>query len=145
MLTAEQIAALRDLSGQLMDPVTEFLIKDIARRVSEAGQLTGTAAYQTWQLQKLGVSQRQLKKELRKLLKVSHRQLRQLLTQAAETGYDFDIKRFPQVQSFSFEENTGLQQILDTTVKLAQDDLTNITQTIGFVTPTGKAMGLTEA
>lgn len=145
MLTAEQIAALRDLSGQLMDPVTEFLIKDIARRVSEAGQLTGTAAYQTWQLQKLGVSQRQLKKKLRKLLKVSHRQLRQLLTQAAETGYDFDIKRFPQVQSFSFEENTGLQQILDTTVKLAQDDLTNITQTIGFVTPTGKAMGLTEA
>lgn len=145
MLTPEQIAALRDISGQLMDPVTEFLIRDIARRVSEAGQLTGTAAYQTWRLQKLGVSQRQLKKELRRLLKVSHRQLRQLLTQAAETGYDFDIRRFPQVQSFSFEENTSLQQILDASVKLAQDDLTNITQTIGFVTPTGKAVGLTEA
>lgn len=145
MLTAEQIAALRDISGQLMDPVTEFLIRDIAQRVSEAGQLTGTAAYQTWQLQKLGVSQRQLKKELRKLLKVSHRQLRQLLTQAAEIGYDYDIRRFPQVQSFTFEENTSIQQILNAAVKLAQDDLTNITQTIGFVTPTGKAVGLTDA
>ena len=145
MLTAEQIAALRDISGQLMDPITEFLIRDISRRVSEAGQLTSTAAYQTWKLQKLGVSQRQLKKELRKLLKVSHRQLRQLLTQAAETGYDFDIRRFPQVQAFSFEENTSIQQILDAAVKLAQDDLTNITQTIGFVTPTGKAVGLTDA
>ena len=145
MLTAEQIAALRDISGQLLDPVTEFLIRDIARRVSEAGQLTSTAAYQTWQLQKLGVSQRQLKKELRKRLKVSHRQLRQLLTQAAETGYNFDISRFPTLDAIPFEDNTSIQQILDAAVKLAQDDLTNITQTIGFVTPTGKAVGLTDA
>ena len=145
MLTAEQIAALRDLSGQLMDPVTEFLIRDIAQRVSEAGQLTGTAAYQTWQLQKLGVSQKQLKKELQKQLKVSQKRVEQLLTQAAAAGYDFDISRFPTVDAIPFEENTSLQQILDAAVKLAQDDLTNIAQTIGFVTPTGKAVGLTDA
>lgn len=145
MLTAEQIAALRDLSGQLMDPVTEFLIRDIAQRVSEAGQLTGTAAYQTWQLQKLGVSQKQLKKELQKQLKVSQKRVEQLLAQAAAAGYDFDISRFPTVDAIPFEENTSLQQILDAAVKLAQDDLTNITQTIGFVTPTGKAVGLTDA
>lgn len=145
MLTAEQIAALRDLSGQLMDPVTDFLIRDIAQRVSEAGQLTGTAAYQTWQLQKLGVSQKQLKKELQKQLKVSQKRVEQLLTQAAAAGYDFDISRFPAVDAIPFEENTSIQQILDSAVKLAQDDLTNITQTIGFVTPTGKAVGLTDA
>lgn len=145
MLTPDQITALRDVSGQIVDPVVEFLIEDIARRVSEAGQLTSTAAYQIWQAQKLGLSQRQLKKELRKRLKVSHRQLRQLLTQAAETGYDFDIKRFPQVQAVPFEENTTLQQILDATVKLAKDDLSNVTQTIGFVAPNGRCMELTEA
>lgn len=145
MLTSDQITALRDISGQIIDPVVEFLIEDIARRVSEAGQLTSTAAYQVWQAQKLGLSQRQLKKELRKRLKVSHRELRQLLTQAAQAGYNFDISRFPQVQAFSFEENTMLQQILDATVKLAQEDLTNVTQTIGFVAPNGKCMELTEA
>ena len=145
MLTPDQITALRDMSGQIVEPVVDFLIEDIARRISEAGQLTGTAAYQVWQAQKLGLSQRQLKKELRKRLKVSHRQLRQLLTQAAEAGYDFDIKRFPQVQAVSFTENTTLQQILDATVKLAQNDLTNVTQTIGFITPDGKCEELTEA
>ncbi len=145
MLTPDRIAALRDMAGQIVDPVVEFLIEDIAKRVSEAGQLTGTAAYQVWQAQKLGLSQRQLKKELRKRLKVSHRQLRQLLTQAAETGYDFDIRRFPQVQAVPFSENTGLQQILDATVKLAQEDLTNVTQTIGFIAPNGKCMELTQA
>ena len=145
MLTSEQIGVLRDLSGQILDPVVEFLIEDIARRVSEAGQLTGTAAYQTWKLQKLGVSQRQLKKELRKRLKVSHQELRRLLTQAAEVGYDFDIKRFPQIQAVPFAENTSLQQILATTVKLAWDELDNVTQTMGFITPDGRCMELTRA
>ena len=83
MLTADQIEALGDKAQQLISPVTDFLIEEIARRISEAGQLTSTAAYQTWRLQQLGVSQRQLKKELRKRLKVSHRELRKLLEQSA--------------------------------------------------------------
>ena len=145
MLTPDQITALRDMSGQVVDPIVEFLIEDIARRVSEAGQLTGTASYQVWQAQKMGLSQKELKKELQKRLKVSQAQVEQLLTQAAETGYDFDISRFPTVDALPFAENTGLQQILDATVKLAQDDLTNVTQTIGFITPDGKCEGLTKA
>ena len=145
MLTPDQITALRDMSGQIIDPITEFLIEDIARRVSEAGQLTGTAAYQVWQAQKLGLSQKELKKELQKRLKVSQAQVEQLLTQAAETGYNFDVSRFPTVDALPFAENTGLQQILDATVKLAQDDLTNVTQTIGFITPDGKCEELTKA
>ena len=145
MLTPEQISVLRDMSGQLTDPIVEYLIADIADRISEAGQLTSTASYEVWKVQKLGVSQRQLKKELRKRLKVSHRQLRQLLTQAAETGYNFDIKRFPRVQAFDFSENDSLQQILDTAIKQAQDDFTNLTQTMGFVGPDGVALELTDA
>ena len=65
MLTSDQIEVLRELSGQVVDPVVDFLVKDIARRVSEAGQLTSTAAYQVWRAQDLGVSQKKLKKELK--------------------------------------------------------------------------------
>lgn len=145
MLTPDQIDVLRDLSGQVVDPIVEFLIEDIARRVSEAGQLTGTASYQVWRLQQLGVSQKQIKKEIQRRLKVSEKEVERLLTQAAEVGYDFDISRFPNLDALPFSENTSLQQILDATVKLAQDDLTNITQTIGFVTPDGQCLELTKA
>lgn len=145
MLTPAQIVALRDMSGQIVAPIVDFLIEDIARRVSEAGQLTGTAAYQVWQAQKLGLSQRQLKKELQKRLKASQAQVEQLLIQAAETGYDFDIRRFPTLDALPFAENTSLQQILDATIKLAQNDLSNVTQTIGFITPDGQCMELTKA
>lgn len=145
MLTPDQITALRDISGQLMDPVVEFLIEDIARRVSEAGQLTGTAAYETWRAQNLGMSQERLKKEIQKRLEISQEQVEQLMTQAAEAGYDFDISRFPTVDAIPFEENTSLQQALNAAVQLAQKDLTNITQTMGFVTAAGKVEDLTKA
>lgn len=145
MLTPDQIEALRLQSEDIIDPVVQFLIGDIAQRISEAGHLTSTAAYQVWRLQHLGVSQRQLKKELRKLLKVSHRELRKLLTQTAEVGYNYDIQRFPYVQAVPFERNEDMQRIVEAAVKLAEEDLGSLTQTLGFVAPNGKAMALTDA
>lgn len=145
MLTAYQIDALRNKSEQLLDPVIEYLIEDIAKRISQARQLTGTASYQIWRAQNLGISQRKLKKEIQKRLKISMKEVEKLLTQAAETGYNFDISRFPTSHAIPFAANSSLQQILDATVKQAMEDLTNITQTIGFVGPDGKFRGLTQA
>lgn len=145
MLTAAQIDALRRRSEQLVDPIVDFLIEDIAKRVSEAGQLTGTAAYEVWRVQQLGMSQRELKKEIAKRLKVSQSDVEKLLTQAAETGYNFDISRFPTSQAVPLSANSSLQQILDATVRQAQEDLLNITQTIGFVGPDGNVHELTQA
>ena len=145
MLTASQISALRDRSEQLLDPITDFLIQDIAERVKEAGQFTGTASYNTWKLQQLGVSQKQLKKEIAKRLKISQKQAEQLLTQAAETGYNFDMSRFPTSHAIPLSANSGVQQILDATIKQAKEDLSNITQTMGFAGPDGKFYSLTEA
>lgn len=145
VLTPEQIAALRDAAGQITDPINDFLLDDIARRIAGAGQLTGTAQYQIFRAQNLGVSQRELKKRLRKLLKVSHRELRQLLTQSAQAGYDYDLKNLPYVQAVPFERNPVLQQIVAAAVKLAQDDLSNIVQTLGMVDPYGHALPLQKA
>ena len=145
MLTADQIDVLGEKARQLISPVTEFLIEDIAKRIAEAGQLTGTAADQAWRLQQLGVSQRQLKKELRKRLKVSHRELRKLMNQAGEAGYDYDIRKHPYVQAVPFRENQALQQIVSAAAELADENLSNITQTMGFVGSDGKARELTKA
>lgn len=145
MLTPEQIAAYRDRAGKITDPINDFLLEDIARRISEAGQLTSTASYQVWRAQQLGLSQREIKKRLEKLLKVSAKDIEQLLTQSAEVGYDFDIKNLPHTQAVPFEENETLQQIVEAAVKLAQDDFTNLTQTLGMVDPYGNALPLQDA
>ncbi len=145
MLTASQIDALRGQSEQLLDPVIDFLIEDIAKRVAEAGQFTATASYDAWRLQQMGVSQKKLKKEIAKRLKVSQKEAEKLLTQAAETGYNFDMSRFPTSHAIPFSANSSLQQILDSTVSLAGEDLRNITQTMGFVGPDGQCRELTDA
>ena len=144
MLTPQQITALRDRAGQVMDPIVEYLISDIAERVSEAGQLTSTAAYQAWTAQKFGVSQKELKKELKKRLNLTAKEISQIFEQAAFTGYANDLKRLG-ADGVLFEENTSLQQILDASVKLADEDFENITQTLGFIGPDGRFSELTDA
>lgn len=145
MLTADQIDALRDAAGQIAEPISAFLLQDIARRVSEAGQLTSTAAYQVWRAQQLGMSQREIKEKLKKLLNVSNSDIEQLLTQSAEVGYNFDLKNLPTAAAIPFEENAVLQQTVSAAVKLAQDDFTNMTQTLGMVDPYGNIQPLRSA
>ena len=145
MLTHDQIKAYQTAAEEIARPMAEYLIKDIARRVSEAGQLTSTATYEIWRAQQLGVSQKEIKKQLQKILKVSRKDLQKLLSQSAEVGYDFDIKNLPYARSVSFAENVVLQQIVDAAIKTAGDELENITQTLGMVGPDGKAYPLQQA
>lgn len=145
MLTPEQIAALRDRAGRIADPINDVLIREIARRISEAGQLTSTAAYQVWRAQNLGLSRREIKKRLEKELRQSSAEIEKLLTQAAEVGYNFDLSNLPTASAIPFAENESLQQMVAAAVKLAQEDFTNLTQTLGMVDPYGKALPLRDA
>lgn len=145
MLSADEIEVLGEKAQRIISPVVNFLIQEIARRVSEAGQLTSTAAYQVWRAQQLGVSQQELKKELAKRLRVSLEELEQLLTQSAEVGYNFDLKNLPHTAAVAFSENRVVQQIVSTAVQMAQEDLSNMVQTIGFVGPDKKPRPLTQA
>lgn len=143
MLTPDQIAGLQIAFQRLTDPVTEFLIKDIAHRVKQAGQFTSTAAYQTWRLQMLGKSLPEIEKELANLLDVAADEAATLLEQAAEFGYIDDIDRLG--GAVKFADNAAMQQIMDAAVKLARSDLSNITQTIGFINHDGVSRTLTAA
>ena len=145
MLPPESIDALRILAMQITDPMTDFLLRDIARRVAEAGQITSTAGYQIWKIQELGKSQKEVKKKLAELLNVSLDEIDEIFEQAAEEGYKFDLSKLPTVEGVPFEENESLQQIVKAAVTLAQDDFTNITQTIGMISPYGQRLPLYDA
>ena len=145
MLPPESIDALRILAMQITDPMTDFLLRDIARRVAEAGQITSTAGYQIWKIQGLGKSQKEVKKKLAELLNASLNEIDEIFEQAAEEGYKFDLSKLPTVEGIPFEENESLIQIVRAAVTLAQDDFTNITQTIGMISPYGQRLPLYDA
>lgn len=137
MLRAEEIEALWDAATDLLRPVIEYLLRDIAERIAKAGQLTATAQYETWKLQQLGVSQRDLRTYLKKALKVSTAKLKQLLTQSAEAGYNYDLSSLPTVRAIPFDENEAVQQIVRAAIAQTQGTLENLTQTLGMVDPYG--------
>ena len=145
MLTPDQIDALGEAARKITDPITGYLLQDIARRVAEAGQLTSTAQYEVWRLQNLGLSQKEIEKKLRQLLRASKGEIGRILYQSAQSGYDLDVRRFPTVEAIPFEENLVLQQIVSAAVELAQEDFSNLTQTLGMVDPFGSALPLQKA
>ena len=142
MLTPDQIAALGDAARKVTDPITEYLLQDIARRVAEAGQLTSAAQYQVWRLQNLGLSQKEIEKKLRQLLQLSRQEVRRIVYQSAQSGYDLDVRRFPTAAAIPFAENLVLQQIVAAAVEQAEADFTNLTQTLSMVDPSGNALPL---
>ena len=145
MLTPEQINALRDAAGAIADPINAYIIQDVARRIAQAGQLTSTAAYQIWRAQQLGMSQAEIKVALQKLLRKSRTEINRLLQQSAEVGYRFDLSRLPHTRAVPFAENEAVQRIVSAAVELADEEFTNMTQTLGMVDPYGHARPLQEA
>ncbi len=139
MLTADQIDALRKDAQKITDPVAAYLLRDIARRIAEAGDMTSTAAYQVWRAQQLG--KREIEKELRRRLGLSHREIQRIMYRSARSGYDLAVRRFPT----AVPQNAALRQMVSAAVELAQEDFSNIVQTIGFVNPYGRAEPLTSA
>ena len=146
MLTPEQIEGFRLAAGRLIDPVNTYLLKDIARRIQEAGKLTSTAAYEAWQAEWLGKGRKELERELSQLLGVTRREARKLLRSAARYGYDTTLSRHPG-HLVPFDTNQAIQQIVSAAVTLAGDELKNITQTkaILMVDPYGRYQALPKA
>jgi hypothetical protein len=147
MLTALQIAALRDAAGRIADPINEYLLKDIARRICQAGQPTSTAAFEIWRAQNLGISQAEIRKALAGLTGRSLWQAENLLRQSAQVGYNYDLSNLPTAEAIPFEQNDAVQQIVSAAVEQARADFTDLTQTtaIGFTDPHGQTLMLSDA
>ena len=143
MLTPEQVQGLQVAFDKLSEPLVNTLISDIARRVSEAGQLTSTAAYEIWRAQNLGKSREFVEKAVADWLGKSVPEVQELFKQAAEVGYNFDVSRLP-VEAIPFAENESIQQIVQSAVNLADEELKNITQTLGVVQKNGVFSSLTD-
>lgn len=146
MLTPEQIDGLREAASRLTDPINEYIIRDVARRAAKAGRMTSTAAYQLWRAQEVGAAMEELEAYLQEYLGLTEREVQRLYRQAAQYGYDLDVKRLGAAAP-AFEDNLALQQIVSASVELAGPELRNIirTKALGFICPDGQIMALENA
>ena len=119
MLTPEQIEELRQLTDKTIRSLTDWILRDVCRRTAEAGTITSTAEYQIWRAKWLGLSKRQLKKELDRRLNTTEEELQKQITESAKLGYKMDVERLNATDAVPFAENEEIQQIMWAAKQLA--------------------------
>jgi len=144
MLSIDQINELKIKTQDIIDNLTDWILRDICRRISEAGTLTSTAQYQIWRLKNLSIPKKQIEKEIKRRTGLAKEDIKALIEESAKQGYKMDAD-FLGVEAVPFENNAELLQILKAAEALADDEFNNITQTMGFVLPDGQTGTLTTA
>lgn len=138
-LTPEQITGLQDRCENIAAPIIIYLLEDAARRISMAGQMTSTAAYNLYRAKALGESDREVRRALQRLLKVSHKEIEQLFRDAAQTAAGANHQDTGTESTFLGEE---LSRMVEAAAQTACADFTNLTGTIGMVDRHGQALPL---
>jgi len=92
MLTPEQLQnlpqELTDLYGQL----SEFILRDIARRIAKGAQITDTAEYQMYRARSLGLSTDEIAEKIAEINGSSAAEINRLIREAAAQSDEFDRK-----------------------------------------------------
>lgn len=143
MITPEQLQALQDKLDLIADPINEYIISDIVDRILSAGKATSTARYKAQIANILSVRMEEVKLYVEQEAKRENVNFEKLFKDVAKLIYNQNEKNG--VVAIPFEDNIALQNIVGSAVKQAEEDFTNITQTLGMVDPYGKALPLQDA
>lgn len=139
MLTPDQIDALRDRFELITDPIQRYLITDIVKRIVEAGNVTRTGRYQAYIARLLGITKTDVKRYLKEIIKAQKGNIDDVFRRAATLTYQ-QTAQAAGVAAKALDDNEQLQNIISAAVQMADEEFTNITETIGMINPYGVAM-----
>lgn len=134
MLTPQQLQNLPKPLTDIYSELSEFVLKDIARRIAGAAKITDTAEYQLYRARALGLSTVEITKEIAKINGVSEDKIRELILDAAEKSDEFDRKMLSgnDGSAVPLKDNEQLQKLMAAQIKQTGGACTNLTGTLGF-------------
>lgn len=110
------------------------IMEDIVRRIKKTGEITSTADWQINRLRILGNSSEDIEKMLKETLDASYPQMFELYDKVIDWEYVRSKEIYEQINAeyIPYEDNTELQQIVESLTRQTRDELQNITQSLGF-------------
>lgn len=132
MLTPKQLQSLPKPLTDIYSELSDFLLQDIALRISKAAKITDTAEYQMYRARALGMSTDAIKKEIARINGVAEEKIAELIAQAAEQSDEFDRKMLGVSGGVPLAENTQLQKLMAAQIEQTRGLCTNLTGTLGF-------------
>lgn len=127
----------KQLSGQIEKHflnLEQMILEDIVRRIKKAGKITSTADWQINRLRIIGYSSADIEKMIKDTLKLSYPEVFELYDKVIDWEYvrNKDIYEQINAEYIPYEENEELQQLTEGFIKQSNDELRNITQSMGF-------------
>ena len=127
----------KQLSGQIEKHflnLEQMILGDIARRIKKAGKITSTADWQINRLRIIGYSSEDIEKMIKETLKLSYPEVFELYDKVIDWEYVRNKDIYEQVNAkyIPYEENKELQQLTEGFIQQSNEELRNITQSMGF-------------
>lgn len=127
----------KQLSGQIEKhflDLEQMILEDIVRRIKKAGKITSTADWQINRLQIIGYSSEDIEKMIKTTLNLSYPEVFELYDKVIDWEYvrNKDIYEQINAEFIPYEENEELQQLTDGFIRQSNDDLRNVTKSMGF-------------
>lgn len=112
----------------------QAILEDIVRRIKKSGKITSTADWQINRLRIIGYSSEDIEKMIKETLKLSYPEVFELYDRVIDWEYvrSKDIYEQVNAEYIPYEENKELQQLTDGLIQQSNDELRNITQSMGF-------------
>ena len=133
MLTPKQLQGLPKPLTDSYSELSEFILRDIARRIAKAAQITDTAQYQMYRARALGLSTDEIAAEIARINGVGEKQIRQLIEQAAKTSDEFDRRMLGKEDSESvLASREQLQKLLKAQIEHTSGQCWNFTRSLGY-------------
>ena len=134
MLTPEQLQNLPQELTDLYDQLSEFILRDIARRIAKGAQITDTAEYQLYRARSLGLSTDEIAAKIAEINGSSAAEINRLIREAAAQSDEFDRKMLgaDKGAAIPLEEKTQLQKLISAQIAETAGKCENLTNTMGF-------------
>ena len=134
MLTPEQLQNLPQELTDLYDQLSEFILRDIARRIAKGSEITDTAEYQLYRAKSLGLSTDEIAAKIAEINGSSASEINRLIREAAAQSDEFDRKMLgvDKGAAVPLEENAQLQKLISAQIAETAGKCENLTNTMGF-------------
>ena len=134
MLTPEQLQNLPQELTDLYDQLSEFILRDIARRIAKGAEITDTAEYQLYRAKSLGLSTDEIAAKIAEINGSSAAEINRLIREAAAQSDEFDRKMLgaDKGAAVPLEENAQLQKLISAQIAETAGKCENLTNTLGF-------------
>lgn len=134
MLTPQQLQNLPKGLTDMYSELSEFVLRDIARRISGAAKITDTAEYQMYRARALGMSTKEITSEIARISGISENKIRELILDAAQKSNEFDAKMLTgnDGSAIPLKDNKQLQKLMAAQIKQTNGACRNFTGTLGF-------------